>query len=574
MRRLYVCLLTLAVCLPLAAQKKLTLEAIYHPAERVAFGGNSQFGSEWLNDREILWPKRDGTTTTLQLFDVRTGKARPFLDTTKLAAALEAAGLAAPAAKSATARPFFTWDAAKRTLVVTAADDLWHYDTAANRAVRLTSAAGAEELASFSPDGRSVAFVRNDDLYAVDVATQRERALTTGGGPKLLNGKLDWIYQEEIYGRGNFKGYWWSPDSTRIAYLQLDESGVPEYTIVDDIDYRPHVDSYTYPKAGDPNPKAALFVVSAAGGAPVKVDDARYAGAEPLLVDVTWSPSNEVVYQVQNREQTWLDLDRANPATGESRTLLRETTKAWVDVNGSPQFLADGSFLWLSERTGWKHVYHHAANGALIRPVTSGEWEARVLHGVDEKTHTVFFSGTERTNLAVDVYSIALDGTNLKRLSSEAGTHNATFSPGFTHYIDIHSTLATPSQSRVHRRDGSVAQVLDANPVPALAEYGFRAPELVQVKNRDGVVMDATLLKPANFDPSKKYPVFQHTYAGPHIQQVRNAWMGTFGMFHQYLASQGYVVWVLDNTTASGKGGVSAWRAYRNLGETELRDIE
>src|SRR4029079_5039613 len=188
--------------------------------------------------------------------------------------------------------------------------DLYSYDFASGRATRLTNRAGDEELATFSPDGRTVAFVRGHNLFAVDVAGARERALTTDGSKDIFNGQLDWLYQEEVYGRGNFQGFWWSPDSSRVAFLRLDDRRVPESTVTDHIPYRPELEVTDYPKAGDPNPLVRLGISSVTAGAPVWTDVSTSATSEYLIVDVDWTPdSQRVVYQIQDREQTWLDLN-------------------------------------------------------------------------------------------------------------------------------------------------------------------------------------------------------------------------------------------------------------------------
>jgi len=575
MRRL---LITLLIALPLLAQKKqLTFDALYDPTQKIFFNGSVQNGFQWIDDSSFVWPKTDekGELVEWRVFEVATGKQRPLFDKGKLAAALEKAGLGAEVAKSATELDELTFDVKKNGILLLLADDLYVYDFTRDLATRVTSAPGAEEEASFSPDGKRIAFVRNYNLYVVDAAG-RERQLTTDGSAELLNGKLDYVHQEEIYGRGIFKGYWWSPDSSRIAFLQLDERPVPEYTIVDHIPYRLDVKVYDYPKAGDPNPRAKLFIAPASGGKIVSVDNERYSSGEFLIVNVAWN-GDTLSYQVQNREQTWLDLLFAG-ADGASRVVLRETTKAWVDPLANPTWLdakdGSGSFLWQSERTGFRHLYLYRNDGTLVRQVTNGDWEVRELHGADGAY--IYFSGTERSPIGQDVYRVKLDGTGLQRLSDAAGTHAATFSPSMKLYADKWSDLYTPDQVRVYQADGKLARVVDENRVAALAVYDLPRPELVQVKTRDGFVMEAMILKPTNFDPAKKYPVYQPLYAGPHAQRVRNSWDGasTRGLFHSLIAQQGVIVWVCDNRTASGKGAVSAWPVYRNLGELELRDIE
>lgn len=567
--------LLLLLAVPLFAQKKaLTLEALYDPKTMTRFGGAIQRGFDWIDDTTFLWPRTDaeGTAVEWRVFDIATGKERPLFDRQKLQRALAAAGLPEDVAKETASSRGLTFDVKKSAIVFDAADDLYLFSLGRNTATRLTSAPGAEEEPSFSPDGQKVAFIRDNDLYVVDL-NGRERRITTDGSAEILNGKLDYVYQEEVYGRGNFKGYWWSPDSSRIAFLQLDERPVPEYTIVDDIAYRGDVKIYDYPKAGDPNPRVALKIAPASGGRIVDVDNERYSSGELLIVDVTWAEDGKsVTYQVQNREQTWLDLVSATTA-GESKTLFRDTTRAWVDPLGKPEWLPDGSFLWQSERSGWRHLYHYKSDGTLIGQVTNGEWEVREVAGTDGQY--VYFAGTERSPIGLDVYRVKLDGSDLRRLSAAEGTHGATFNPKLTHYVDRWSDIRTPDQVRVHRNDGREMFVVDANVVA----HDFELPraELLQVKTRDGFAMEAILVKPADFDPAKKYPVFQMLYGGPHAPKVANRWGGQ-GMqsllFLQFLAQQGMIGWICDNRTASGKGAVSAWPAYKNLGESELRDIE
>lgn len=560
---------------PLLAQKKgLTLDALYDPKTMTHFGGAVQRGFEWVDDTTFVWPRTDadGTVVEWRVFDVATGKERPLFDRQKLQRALEAAGLGEDVAKKTVQAKSLTFDAKKSAIVFAAADDLFVFSFRTNAVTRLTSAPGEEEVPAFSPDGQKVAFVRANDLHVVGL-DGRERRITTDGNAERLNGKLDYVYQEEVYGRGNFKGYWWSPDSSHIAFLQLDERMVPEYTIVDDIDYHPDVKVFAYPKAGDPNPRVALKIAPASGGEIVDVDNERYTSGELLIVDVTWAEDGEnVTYQVQNREQTWLDLVSAT-RDGESKTLFRDTTRAWVDPLGPPVWLPDGSFLWQSERSGWRHLYHYKGDGTLIRQVTSGEWEVRDVAGADDRF--VYFSGTERSPIGLDVYRIRIDGTDLKRLSTSEGTHGAIFNTKLTHYVDKWSDLRTPDQIRVHRNDGRETHVVEANVVTH--DYELPPVELLQVKTRDGFPMEAILVKPPNFDPAKKYPVYQMLYGGPHAPRVVNKWSGQgiqSLLFLQFVAQQGVVGWICDNRTASGKGAVSAWPAYKNLGESELRDIE
>ena len=566
-----------------AQQRPLTLDDIYDPATKLDFSGSPPTRIEWVSDTHYVWPRIDPKTRRAEWLrvDAASGRTEPLVDAARLEAALaKVPGVAVGEAARLARLDTYAWNAARTALVLDVASDLYLYELPAGRILRLTYEPGEEEEAAFSPDGTMVAYVRGHNLFVTDVATQRERPITADGSDDVLNGKLDWVYQEEVYGRGRYRAFWWSPDSARLAFLRLDARDVPRYTLVDDVATRPTVETWPYPKAGDPNPTVKLGMAPVAGGAASFVNLDRYAPVEFLIVNVAWTPdSKQIVFQVQDREQTWLDLDVASPAGSAPRTLLRETTKAFVDPDTSggglgPFWLADGGFLWLSERTGFKHLYRYHADGTLAGALTSGRWEITQWHGIDEAKGLVYVSAAERSPIAPDVYRVKLDGTGLQRLSERPLSHQAAFNPGLTLFVDSWSDVTTPVQVRVHRADGGEVRVVHEGRVEALASFRLARPELLKVKTRDGFEMEAMLIKPPDFDPAKKYPVYQQTYAGPHAPQVRNAWGGTTYMYHQLLAQKGIVVWICDNRSASGKGIEPTWHAYLRMGETELQDIE
>src|SRR5688572_432151 len=429
----------------------LTIEEIYSYEGWRRFNGSQAAtmtwapgGDPWLSDTHFLWPfdsaaaagglaqGRPATGPYLRI-DAATGASSPLYTYAQLDRALVNAGVAPGATAAASRLTPSIFNAARDAFLVTLGDDLYGYNISTQAATRLTNSAGAKSDATFSPDGRSVAFIKSHNIFVAGLpaiapsgATAGERALTSDGNAELLNGTLDWVYSEEVYGRGNTRAYWWSPDSSHIAFLQLDEKAVPEYTLVDDIPYHPAVQRWKYPKAGDPNPVARLGVISVATGSVRWIDTAKYS--DFLIVNVGWTrDSRNVVYQVQNRTQTWLDLNLAGADTGAPRTLLRETNKAWVerwqDASIDPIWLKDGSFLWLSERSGWRHFYHYAADGTLIRQVTRGEWEIRRTHGVDPSGTWVYFSSTAHSPIGLDLYRVRLDGSNLQRVSATDGRH-------------------------------------------------------------------------------------------------------------------------------------------------------
>lgn len=564
-----------AALLAQAPPGRLTLDAIYHPTERRDFSGRVSSSITWLDSQTYVTTQRAANGTAWVRVDAETGNASPVFDAPRMEAALRALpGVTADEAGQLAASDDLVFNAARTAALVTISDDLYVYDFATAGVTRLTSTDGEEELSSFSPDGRRVAFVRANNLFTVDIASGREQALTSDGRADLLNGKLDWLYQEEIYGRGQFRAYWWSPDSARLAFLQLDERPVPEYTVVDHIPYRPALEVTDYPKAGDPNPTVKLAMAAAAGGPLTWVDLSGYGDAEILIVNVGWTPdSTQLVHQVQNREQTWLDLNLADAASGAARRVLRETTSAWVNENGNPVWLRDGTFLWFSERSGFRHLYRYRGSEEVAQ-VTSGRWDVRTLYGVDEARGVLYFASSAHNPIGTDIFRIGLDGAGLTQLSAGGGVHRAVFNPDFTAYVGFRSSATTPAQSRLHSADGTERRVIDANPVPALRDYRLSPPEFVRVPMRDGFVTEAMIVKPPDFDATRRYPVYQFTYAGPGASQVRDQWGGADHLFYQLLAQHGIVVWVHDNRSASGKGVESQWPVYGRLGEMELRDLE
>jgi len=435
-----------------AQQKLLTIDDIYDPAKRVNFSG-SPASPRWLKDGvHYLVASKDRTASPRLLkVNALTGKSEPFYSSAKMEAAFDAlAGIGKDTAKRLANQTSYQMNPEETGVLINQANDLFYYEFGSERAIRLTHNPEEEVGESFSPDGRMVSFVRNNNLYVEDIASQREHALTRDGGAKILNGRLDWVYQEELYGRGNFEAYWWSPDSSRIAFLRIDETPVPDFVVVDHIPYEQKVETSAYPKAGDPNPIVKLGVVSAAGGEVSWVDTYKYPAEDRLIVRVGWSPDGKkVVYQAQNREQTFLDLNSASPDDGKSSTLLRESGQAWVEVvDDGLRYLKDGSFLWLSDRSGRRHIYHYGADGKLIKQVTDGNWDVRSVDEVDEEKGTVFFSSSEHSPIANHEYSIKLDGAGLNRLTTSEGNHRASFNSSASHFIDAWNDVNTPTQVR------------------------------------------------------------------------------------------------------------------------------
>ncbi|HEY2909091.1 MAG TPA: S9 family peptidase [Gemmataceae bacterium] len=438
-------------------------------------------------------------------------------------------------------------------------------------AVKLDKQGLPHQHLSFSPQGDHIVFVRDNNLYSIGVPDARWKKLTADGGGDIINGKGDWVYEEEIFNRAG-KAYWWSPDGSRIAYLRFDDSPVRKFNILDLQSPRgPSLETYPYPKSGDPNPLVSLHVVPASGGPSVNLDLGEYNPKDLVISRVGWIPKTTSVYAfVQNRTQTWIDFvvwEGSKP-----RKLFRDSTKAWIDDPGEPRFLEDGSFLFLSERSGYKHLYRYAADGKLLGDVTGGEWEVHDVLRIDETARHVYFTATKDGATRLNLYSTPLDGGPVERLTA-SGNHRVALAPKGPLFIDSFTDNDTPTQVYLCEVGKGRIRTLDSNPVYAREEYRFGKFESVMVPMPDGFQLSGTLVYPPNFDPQKKYPIWLFTYAGPHMPTVREGWGGG-RILDQSLASSGIVVFRVDPRSASGQSAAAAWTAYKQLGVQELKDLE
>lgn len=551
----------------LAAQDSglLSLEAVAHPTRRIQIASQPATRLDWAPDGSLIQTRREGDQVTLLRMDPKQWISTALLKADALQAALVAAGATDAAARSALGRGSFTWTKDHGAFLVSVAGDLFRVEVQAGQARRL--APGPLDEASFSPDGQQVAYLRGNDLYRVEVATGRETRLTTGGSETVFNGRLDWVYQEEVYGRGSFRAFWWAPDSRRLAFLSLDETKVPIFTLMDDRTQPQRAQTARYPKAGEANPIARLGVVDLAGKTTWM--ESPHLDLETLIVQVGWDPAGRLLAIHQDRVQSWLELRRYEGRS--SQALIREAGGAWQERVPLPLFLPDGGFLWESGRTGRHHVYRYDGRAALVGPVTHGDWDVKHVHGVDARGTTLYFDATERSPIGLDAYRIAVDGAGLTRLTLQPGTHRVRFNPQFTAFLDTWSDIHTPPQQALCDGSGQRLRLIDGDPGDALKALKLGQVSFQQVKTRDGVPMETLLVLPVNFEPARKYPVFQYIYGGPASPTVRNAWSRDM-LWYQFLAQQGIATWICDNRSASAKGPASAQGVHRNLGVQELQD--
>jgi dipeptidyl-peptidase-4 len=460
------------------------------------------------------------------------------------------------------------WSPGGQAILLAGDHDLWLYTRASKTLERLTKNEADEEHPSFAPDGKHVAFVRENDLYVLDLATKKETRLTQDGSETVHNGNLDWVYEEEIANRMG-RSYEWSPDSSAIAFIRLDETRVHQTPIVDYLAVPAAVKMQRYPKAGAQNAIPAFRVVrldgTPAGAVAFDPDDVY------LVPHFSWTlDSKAVCYRVMNRAQNHQDVHLYYPAENRSKPLFAENDPFWLNAVDPPRFFANGRYLWLSERDGFRHLYAGDIAGGPLKQITRGAWMVDAIAGVDEKKGLVYFSASEEHVRRRQLYRVGLDGKGFKKLTTAKGTHQGVLSPDGHWLLDNFSNVATPPVRSLLDTAGKLLRVVD-RPENELTDYELATTEEVEVLADDGEKLFARLTKPAAFDPGKKYPVIVSVYGGPHAQVVRDAWGAVSLMDHLY-AGKGWLVWSLDNRGSSGRGHAFETPVYKDMGKHELVD--
>src|SRR6058998_1684411 len=558
---------------PATARKTLTVERIY---SQPGLSGRLTRGLAWTPDgKGLSYFETKGSgkdaKAELWLMDATSGERRLLVAADKLESILPADTLRPTQATGLGRRApsQYQWAPDGAGILFQGPTALAWLDLKTQTGRTLVSGKATLADPKISPDGKFVSFVREHNVWLVNVADGLERALSQGGTEETRKGELDWVYPEEL----DIKtAYWWAPDSSAIAYLEMDERKVSQYPLVDFSSPSGEAEMERYPTAGGANPIVRVFVASLNGGEPRAID----IGAETdiYVPRVNWlMDSKQLAIQRLNRTQTNLDLLIADAATGKTRTVLTESDPNWINVSDDLYFLKDGKrFLWSSERSGYRHLYLFDHERKQLTQLTKGEWEVTSLDGVDEAKGLVYFTATERSLLERHLYRVALDGTAFTSITKEAGTHAAIFSPNASAFYDTYSNTAAPQRQDLYRADGSRIAAINENRVAELADYHFSPMEFLTVQSHDGVALNASIIKPRDFSPQKKYPVLVYTYGGPHAQVVRNGWGGANFLWHQLMAQKGYIIFSLDNRGSAGRGHAFETSLHFRMGAQELSD--
>ncbi|MEL4306630.1 S9 family peptidase [Joostella sp. CR20] len=422
---------------------------------------------------------------------------------------------------------------------------------------------------TFSPDGSKVAYVLNNNIFIKNLASGETIQVTTDGEKnKIINGVTDWVYEEEF---AFVRAFDWNSTGEYLAYIRFDESEVPEFSMdVYGETLYPTQQVFKYPKAGENNSNVSLhtFEVASKTTKNVDLEDAYY------IPRIQWTNDADVLsVQVMNRHQNDMKLYFYNVNKG-AEVVLHETDKAYIDVTDNLTFLADNSFIWTSEKDGYNHIYHYSKSGKLLNQITKGAWEVTSYYGYDDKTDRIFYQSVENGSINRDVYAIKLNGKDKKRLSSEEGTNSATFSADFSYYINSFSSASMPTRYTLNdsKTGKELKEIVNNNQLlKKMSSYEISPKEFSTI-NVNGNDLNMWMIKPKNFDPNKKYPLFMYQYSGPGSQQVANRWMASNDYWYEMLAEKGYIVACVDGRGTGFKGAEFKKVTYKELGKYEVED--
>jgi len=556
-----------------AESRQLTVDRIY---SQPSLSGHLTRGIAWSPDgKRLTYLETKGSSkdakTELWVLDPSSGERSLLISSDKLDTILPPPATNKSQATGAgrLAPSQYQWAPNGEALLFEGANALAWFDLKTQSGRVLTSSKEEITDVKISPDSQYVSFVRDHNVWLVSTADGKEHSFTTGGTEKLRKGELDWVYPEELE---LYTAYWWAPDSSAIAYLEMDENKVTQFPLVNFESYSGEADLQRYPVAGGANPVVRVYAAPLKGGKPRLMDVG--ASRDIYVPRVNWLPdSRHVAIQRLNREQNVLELLLADTSNGKTSTLLTEKDPYWINVNDDSRFLKDNKrFLWASERTGYRHLYVYGLGGKEIAQITKGDWEVTGVDSVDEAKGIVYFTSTEKSPIERQLYRVNLDGSGFARITKEDGTHSVNFSPAADSYVDTYSNAITPPKQDLYHADGTKAATINSNQVEELAQYHLSPVEFSTVAAHDGTALNCFLIKPPNFDPARKYPVIVYTYGGPHSQVVLNEWTGPGLLWHEMMAEKGYIIFALDNRGSAGRGHVFEAAIHYRFGGPELSD--
>ncbi len=576
-----------------------TLESIHASA---TFRASTFQGGKWADQGPVITyieAADSADATHLMRYNLRTDEQTRVIDGTTLYA--DDVGRIVPI------EDYTFGPAGDKVLIYTDSKEVWRANTKGYyyvydlEAQTLTPVSdrdrGHQMFAKFSPSATKVAFVRNRNLHVVDLTTGTETALTTDGDEgTIINGTFDWVYEEEF---GVRDGWRWSPDGRRIAFFKLDESETRSFPLMNNTARYPDITAFRYPKAGEQNSEIKIGVVDLAAvdttaqGQPQAI---RYfdtntwnAGGRTheYLARMGWTPEIDGTHRVWmyrlNRNQNVLDLLYGHPETGNTEPVLQDTRDTYIDVTGDKLTYLDGGehFVFLSERSGYNHAYLYRTDGTEVGPITGGEWEVTQFHGVDTEASTAYVTGTRDTSLERHLYTTGVslrpheEAPPARKVTSRPGWHAINLSTDRNYYIDRYSAADTPPSWTLHEASGDRLTTLQANDTLAerLDSLNLPPKQFTRLPGADGTALNASIIKPNDFDPTRTYPVLMYVYGGPGVQTVTDQWGSSRQLWHQYLARAHDVVVVsVDNRGTGGRGKAFQDVPYQRLGQPESAD--
>ncbi|MEW6511019.1 MAG: S9 family peptidase [Bacteroidota bacterium] len=563
-RRFMLTLLLLALGLTAAGQEKkgLTFDQIFKGAgPRVTTSLPSVTG--WADDDHYLEVRRAeaGHKGGAYAIEAASGAATLYRDMEQYRAII-GVGIEPSAPASATEK----YD----KLIYVKENDLFFLNAATREFRRLTQTPGVEKNPTISPDGAYVAFTRDNNLFAIELASGKEKQYTADGSDVVYNGWASWVYYEEIFGRpSRYRAFWWSPDSRHLAFFRFDDSRVPFFPLFSDEGVNGSVEQTRYPKPGDPNPAVRCGIVPVVGG---RVTWARFdEGNDQYFGTPFWAPGGASLWvQWMNRGQDTLKLVAVDPSTGATSQIAEEHQSSWVEWYPSITFLSDGSgFIVKSDRDGWKHLYLVGMDGKVKQQLTRGTWEVVDLLCVNLARRRTYFTARKEATTRTDLYSVSLDGTGLKRLTTGLFTHSVQVSPSGKYFITSYGNVATPTRMALHTEEGTLVRELADSKTNEFDRYELARTELFTIPTFDGYALPAIWTLPAGFDPAKRYPVLISVYGGPLSPTVSDGWKG---IGEQWLAQEGVIQMSVDHRGSGHFGKEGAAQMYRCLGKWEMHD--